>query len=226
MIWAYAALAALLGALGGLGGILSRYRAKPTLVLFTLPAGLYIGLNLLIALIAYWALSTMKVTFGVTRPEAQPWVQAVAAGVGGLALLRTSFYTVRVGDETVQIGPATLLDSILQALDREVDRAQAENRAVTIQNIMQGVSFDRAYLSLPAYCFALVQQLDKETQAEFAQGMLALRDSSMSDRTKALLMGAQLANLVGEDVLAAAVKALGEEILATASSDSPSPHEA
>lgn len=211
----FGVLAALLGTLGGIGGLLGRYRAKPTLVLFTLPAGLYIALNLGMALLTYCAVVSMGVTFGVGQDEAIPWVQALVAGVGGLALLRASFYTVRLGDQTLQIGPAMLLESILQTLDREVDRAQAENRALAIRRIMAGVSFEKAYLALPAYCFALVQQVEQDTQAEFAQAMRALRDTPMSDATKAMLMGAQLANLVGEDVLEAAVKALGAEIAAS-----------
>ncbi len=205
-------ISAALGALVGVSGIATRYRDEPTRVLGTLPALLYVLLNAAVSVLAYGLAYTFGWDFGAPSPEATPLVQAIVAGLGGMVLLRSSVYTLRVGDQDVSIGPYALLQSLLNMLDREVDRHRAKSRAATISRIMKDVSFERAYQPLPAYCFALMQNLDHEEQARFANALKAIYTSQMSDHTKALLLGAQLLNLVGENVLDAAVKGLEAQI--------------
>jgi len=57
-----------------------------------------------------------------------------------------------------------------------------------------------------------MQNLAKEDQTNFGKVLDSIFKSQMSDHTKALLFGAQLLNLVGEEVLQAAVTGLGKQI--------------
>ncbi len=205
-------VAAALGALVGVSGIASRYRDEPTRVLASWPALLYILLNAAVSLLAFALTRSFGWTFGAPSAEAAPLIQALVAGLGAMVLLRSSVYTMHVGDQDVAIGPYTLMQSLLNMLDREVDRARAEARANKVGQIMRDVSFERAYQPLPAYCFALMQNLDHEDQVAFGNALKAIYTSQMSDHTKALLLGAQLLNLVGEGVLKAAVNGLGDQI--------------
>jgi hypothetical protein len=209
--WVDWVIVGLLGALVGVGGIVSRYRDDPGKVLTTVPAIAYILLNLTVSVIALLLARGLGWTFGATADSVR-WAQVLVAGVGGTVLIRASFFTVKVGDEEVQVGPNSLLQSIFGAIDRHVDRLQAETRAAKVGRIMTGVSFEKAKIALPAYCFALMQNLPSEDQQKFSEVAQAIDGTLADDQIKALLLGAQLMNLVGDEVLAAAVKALDQHI--------------
>ncbi len=209
-----------LGGLVGLGGIISRYRDEPFYVLRTIPALFYMFLNAAVSAFALFLARTFQWNFGMSTPEGIRWAQILGAGFGAMILIRSSILTVQTGEEEVHIGPNSLLQSLFDAIDREVDRVRAEARATSVSRIMKNVSFQKAYMTLPAYAFALLQNLEPEAQADFGKLVETIYTAQLDDRTKALLLGAQLLNLVGEDVLDAAVKGLGEHIMST-----PSPTE-
>lgn len=221
-IWDWA-VAGILGILVGLGGIISRYRDEPFYVLRTIPAMFYMLLNASVSMFALFLAHVFEWHFGMSTPESIRWAQVLGAGFGAMILIRSSFLTVHAGDEVLSIGPNSLLQSLFDAIDREVDRVRAEARATSVSRIMKGVSFERAYMTLPAYAFALLQNLSPEDQEDFGKLVKTIFTAPLDDRTKALLLGAQLLNLVGEDVLEAAVKGLGEHIMST-STPSQSPN--
>ncbi|RMF47450.1 MAG: hypothetical protein D6755_05120 [Anaerolineae bacterium] len=223
MLWDWL-VAGILGALVGLGGIISRYRDEPFYVLRTIPALFYMLLNAAVSAFALYLAHVFQWDFGMSTPESIRWMQVLGAGFGAMLLIRSSFLTVRVNEEDIHIGPYSLLQSIFDAIDREVDRVRAEARASSVSRIMAHVSFQKAYMTLPAYAFALLQNLDDEAQKEFGKLVETIYKTPIDDRTKALLLGAQLLNLVGEDVLESAVKGLGKHIEAD-SEDAQLPEE-
>lgn len=114
----------------------------------------------------------------------------------------------------IGIGPAAFLQILLFAADRATDRARARPRAAAVQEIMLGISFERAKEALPSLCFGLMQGLSTEEQATFGIGVKGLESSDMEDAFKANSLGLSLMNLVGEDVLRQAVNMLRTDISA------------
>ncbi len=222
MFWDWV-VAGTLGALVGLGGIISRYRDEPFYVLHTLPALFYMLINAAVSAFALYLARVFQWDFGMSTPESIRWMQVLGAGFGAMLLIRSSFLTVRVDEQDVHIGPYSLLQSIFDAIDREVDRVRAEARANSVSRIMARVSFQKAYMTLPAYAFALLQNLDDDAQKEFGKLVETIYKTPIDDRTKSLLLGAQLLNLVGEGVLDAAVKGLGTHIIAGAEGNAAPP---
>ena len=102
------ALAALLGFLVGLAELVSRYRDAPQQVLYIRPAWLYLALNgaasALVLALALALAHTYGWTFGAS-PGSLRWTQVLVAGVGAMALFRTSLFAVRAGDKDIGIGP-------------------------------------------------------------------------------------------------------------------------
>ncbi len=211
--------------LGGLVGsteIISRYRDAPFRALVRPPALVYIALNAVASVAALGFTQVFGLTFGadIAEPRRLLWTQVLAAGFGAMVLFRTALFTLRVGDQDVAVGPITVLQTILRAVDSAVDRQSAQTRSQSVGRIMGSVSFQRANKALPAYCFALMQNLPKELQAEFGEQTKALVDTpDVDDDVKGLLLGLSLMNLVGEDVLTTAVQALHGKI--TVSSEQP-----
>lgn len=205
---------ALTGALVGAGELVGRYRDAPAKALRTLPSSIYIAINAGASLLALAVIRVFGWTFTIS-PSATAelrWVQVMLAGLGAIALFRSSLFVLRVGDQDVGFGPSTLLQIILGAVDRAVDRSRGQDRADVVDNVMTDVDFAKAQEALPTYCLALMQNLSTEDQEAFGREVLALKESNMSDRAKSLALGLAVMNVMGEDVLRSAVKSLGSEI--------------
>lgn len=77
---------------------------------------------------------------------------------------------------------------------------------------MDKVLFKKAQVALPAYCFALMQNVSAEEQATFGRQIAQLSTADMTDEVKTLTLGLALMNVVGDAVLTAAVQSLGPQI--------------
>ncbi|MDA0160413.1 hypothetical protein OM076_09060 [Solirubrobacter ginsenosidimutans] len=58
-------------------------------------------------------------------------LQVIVAGLAAAARFRSSLFTTRVGNQDVGVGPSALLDTLLNAVDRAVDRRRAVERLAT-----------------------------------------------------------------------------------------------
>jgi hypothetical protein len=200
------------GALVGATELVARYRDKPTAPLRTVPGWVYIGVNGAASGILLWLLQTGQLKVGGIEGMSPGLSQILEAGFGGMALFRTSVFKLRVKDTDVAIGPAAVLQIILDASDRACDRLRAGPRAQRVKEIMTGVCYGQAKTALPAHCRTLMQNLSLQEQNEISNAIIGLDTVAMSDEIKSYNLGLILMNYVGEDVLGKAVAALGVEI--------------
>jgi hypothetical protein len=119
---------------------------------------------------------------------------------------------VRAGDRDIGVGPSGFLQIFLSAADRAVDRIRASARANAVGKIMDGVDYAKAFPSLPPLCLALMQSLSPEDQQQLAQALKELDQNPADPIVKVRLLGLELINVVGIDVLTAAVESLGDQI--------------
>jgi len=134
------------------------------------------------------------------------------AGVSAMAFFRTSLFVVRAGDRDVGVGPSRFLQIFLTAADRAVDRKRAAARSDAVADVMKGIDFMKAFTALPPCCVALMQNVSTEDQKVLERVLEALVKRDTEARVKSLLLGIELINVVGVDVLTTAVKSLGEQI--------------
>jgi hypothetical protein len=119
---------------------------------------------------------------------------------------------MKVGQADVAVGPGIFFQVLLFATDRECDRHRAGPRSDLVSSIMQGVAFDQAREALPNFCFELMQNVPASEQQQFRMVVDALASSKMRDSVKVLNLGLMIMNVVGSDVLRAAVRTLGAKI--------------
>ncbi|MBA4380509.1 MAG: hypothetical protein C0393_07540 [Anaerolinea sp.] len=201
-----------IGAAVGAVELISRYKDEPDNALSSWPAVYYLLINALASVGALGLIRVFKWDFGVTDPAAAGWTQVIVAGFGAMAILRASVFTVKVGAESVPIGPSRFLEALLIAVDQGVDRKRAQGRSAVVSKVMKDISFDKAYMALPTYCLALMQNLPQPEQEQFARKINLIRSADMSPHIKSLLLGLALMNVVGEGVLKAAVEHLGGDL--------------
>lgn len=205
----------LIGAAVGTGELVARYRDAPFKAIITGPGIVYVSINAVAGGAAFVLIRAFRWEFGVdpSNPFALVATQILVAGFGAMALFRSSLFTVRVGNSDVAIGPSSFLTIILDAADREVDRARARDRALSVKRIMTGVLYQKARLSLPLACFALLQNVPAEEQQRVQKEISDLDgDTEVPEHTKLVALGLTLMNVVGELALEAAVESLGDEI--------------
>jgi hypothetical protein len=209
------AIVAALGALVGSGELVSRYRDAPTGALRTGPALFYVFLNLVASIAALFLIRVFDWRFGVTSGEgAVRWTQVGIAGTGAMALFRTSLFTIHVGDRDIAVGPASFLQIFRDAADRGVDRLRAQARGDRVAKLMEGVDYAKAFEGLPPYCLALMQNVADEDQQKMLQALALLdKDQTIDPAIKVRILGLLLMNVVGPNVLTAAVESLRKQML-------------
>jgi hypothetical protein len=215
---AYGAVGAI-GVLVGAVELASRYRDQPQSLTRRTSAWLYVCANGAVSALALLTARTFGWTFGMAGAgNRMIFMQVVICGFGAMAVFRSGFAQIKVGDENVTLGPAAILDALLTMIDREVDRRHGGTRSTKVVKIMRNVDFDRAQVALPTYCLALLQNLAVEDQDELSKLVkLIAASDEMTDKQKSLILGLHLMNVVGPDLLANAVEALKSEIASEAS---------
>ena len=145
-LFAYITVFLIGGTVGG-SELVSRYRDQPARAVTTVPAVFYVSLNAFGSIGALYLIYTYREKLGFPAEPAE-WtsdvlVRAVLiAGFSSLVFFRTSVFKLRVGDADLAVGPSIVLDALLAAADRAVDRVMAEPRAKFVHQIMGGVSFE------------------------------------------------------------------------------------
>ena len=204
--WLDWAAVALLGGVVGASELISRYKDAPWAAIKSWPAIVYIAIN---GAASASALGLMQANDWLAKSHL---TQILVAGVSAMAFFRTSFFVVRAGDRDVGIGPSGFLQIFLAAADRSVDRKRASARSDAVAQVMTGVDFSKGMKALPPYCLALMQNVSPEDQDELRKALNDLEERAAGPSVKSLLLGIELINVVGVDVLTTAVKSLGEQI--------------
>jgi hypothetical protein len=194
-----------IAALVGVGELISRYRDAPERAVVTRPAILYVAINVAAAAAALFLADRFELFKGDTTADVK---KVLLAGFGAMAFFRTALFTVRVGDQDVAVGPIAFLQVVLNAADRAVDRLQARTRATRVAELMSDIDFDSSYKSLSAFCLALMQNLTPDEQAALGEQVNKIAESKADPRSKAMTFGLQLMNVVGDNVLSAAIDSL------------------
>jgi hypothetical protein len=211
--WLDYAIVAVLGALVGGGELISRYRDAPARAIYNWPAFIYVALNVAASLAALALIHIYHWTFGISGGDtAVRWAQVGVAGTGAMALFRTSLFTVHAGDRDIGVGPSSFLQIFREASDRAVDRLRAKARGEQVSKVMTGIEYAKASEGLPLYCLALMQNLSSEEQVKLTQSLALLDKEQIDPAIKVRVLGLNLMNVVGPNVLIAAVESLREQM--------------
>jgi hypothetical protein len=200
--WQIAAVA-LLASLVGVAELVGRYRADPWHSL--VPSGaalLYIILNAVAGVGALLLIRAFNWDFGQTE-HVDIW-QVLVASFGAVAFFRSALFVARIGGEDVGVGPSLILQVLLDACDRQVDRAAAGGMArdVAEQLNITGLSPIQVMDTLPVLCLALMQNFAAADQALLGAELSRFRTASaMGDEAKMLATTIALTKYLGIDVV-------------------------
>jgi hypothetical protein len=164
----------------GFAELVSRYRDEPWRVAWLWPGKIFILLNGLAACLALFILQHFA---SELHAPTDPVLRVALAGTGAMVVIRSKIFTVhQPGGTDVAVGPAFVLDSLLAAINRDVDRQRAMQR-----------------VALVATWAAKLAPHDYNTAHDFLLASLAAFQNMDVDVAKSLR--AQLQQLVSDDTL-------------------------
>jgi hypothetical protein len=200
------------GAAVGASELVARYRDDPWKAVWNGPGLGYVIVNAGASILTFFCLLVIAPawlgTDGKSLTSQGALLAVLTSTVGSAAILRSALFKLKIDNNDVSIGFAAIVDIFLSATDRAVDRKRAGPRAQAVAGIMTDISFQKAQSALPAYCFALMQNVPGEEQRRFGDQINALARDPMDDRVKASNLGLALMNVVGQRVLEQAVSNL------------------
>lgn len=209
-------IAIAIGLVVGVAEVLSRYRDAPFNALATMAGATYVLFNGATAGLALLFLLEVLPLWQDDPPAptlASTLSNALMAGFGAMAVLRSSILTTRVGNKDVEVGPAAFVEIFRRVMDRNIARVRALKRAEEVATLMGDISFVRSYSSLSSICLSLLQSVDADERAAVEQQIGSLANQTgRSDRDKALELGLILASSAGFPALEASIRAIGDRI--------------
>src|SRR5579875_2054741 len=192
--------------------LISRFRDAP-IRLGTSPfVWLYCAVNALAAAMAFELIRVFGWTAGlpVTETSKIVWIRIASAGFSAMVLLRSSLLTVRSGNQDVDVGPGAVLQQLLTALDREIDRREGQLRLLSV-DAFQGLDFAQTSAAAPALCAGVLQSLTADQQAQLKRSIDVIIGGTASSETKLRLLALELMNVCGPDILNAVAKKLRDQ---------------
>jgi hypothetical protein len=194
------------GALTGAGELVARYRDAPLNALWSWSAFGYMFINAIAAAAALKLIDAFGWTFGFEAGgEDFEAVRILIAGFSAMALFRSALFVIPVEGKDMSIGPATLLQSLLEACDRGVDRTRARRRAKAVKRALKNKDYARFGASIPPLSLGLVQNPSDADQKQMSEAVKAIQASGFEDQVKLYLIGLAVLSFGGSDVLTGSV---------------------
>lgn len=193
-------LALVIGTGTALVELLSRYRDEPFKVIAQSHfAWIYLALNGVLALGAYWVLLTSDWAADATQVDRLGL--SISAGLGAAVVLRSRVFTARLGDEQVSIGPGYVVDQLLAIIDRQIDRRRALQRVQIVVEAMDCKDFEKAKTFASTMITGSRQNLTLQEQKDLAAQIREVQDRRIGDQEKAYALGFILLDFMGEEFL-------------------------
>jgi len=187
------------GGLVGLSEILTRYRDEPVRATLNLFGGTYLLFNAVISLAAFLFMRAYgnEIFPSVAKDY---FLTALVAGFGAMVVMRSKLFTFNApGGQEYSIGPAIVVDTILQTIDQKIDRLRAAERQERVFKKLSSISdFQKAadYLEASVLSF---QHLSDDDKAAIHEAIGLYKDRSWDDRLKVMALGFAFLTVAGED---------------------------
>lgn len=198
--WRPLVFAFMFGSLVGMSEIASRYRDEPLRAMAS-PFGLiYAVLNGSFSIAATFIILRFSNTFpGIAADGA---LLAITAGFGATAVMRTRLAVIKGADgKDVSIGPDYVVNILMQAVDKNVDRHRAAVRQTIVVDHLRDIRTLGSFTTAADYLLASLnafQNLDAAVKDSLTDVFEEYQKRTIPDDIKYLAMGFVFLTIVGE----------------------------
>ena len=130
------------------------------------------------------------------------WAAALTAGLGAATVVRARVFSAKVGTQDIAIGPGFVIDQLLNVVDREIDRKQAEDRVRIVRDKMSDVPFDLVEKHVQNMITSGRQNMSPEDSKEFGTRIGSIAgDGELSEAEKSRALGFLVLDMMGPKFL-------------------------
>jgi hypothetical protein len=196
-----ALLSAGFGGATGASEIISRYRDEPLRAIGNKYGLSYVAVNAGLAATAFGLLHHYaKQLLPGAAIEADWLLRAIMSGFGAMVIVRSKLFIFHAEDgKDYPIGPAIVIETFLQMLDRKIDRHRASRRQQRVFTAMAKViDFDRSadYLTASLLSF---QNLSEDEKVKIAKITAAYKAVAWPAALKSAALGMAFLTIAGEE---------------------------
>lgn len=191
-------LAFLLGCIAAFAELLSRYSRVAQIFKF-LSSWIYFLINGLASILSYWLISEFNVDFGVLSDSEIGKI--IVAGTSAMLILRSSFASIKSGNQNIEAGFASITNVFLKSADRTFDRKRSIDDYNEIEKIMKNVDFDKAKIDLPLICLGIMKNVSSDESQILGDAIAKLSHGDGSKKAKSINLGVLVSNIAGVELL-------------------------
>ena len=196
--WLMYLFAFLIGFAVGLSELLSRYDWSVKMILSSGPGWTYTMINGFAAMVAYRAAVDWNIPEGlIGKPE---WWRVVLVSGVAMAVLRSAFATVRIGQERVSVGLVSVVNVFLNRAERGLDQRLTRARWKHVGSIVADLEYEivrEYFLSVTLTALPSLTDRERETiQSETDK----IQQLDVDADTKMRLLGMYEAAKLGDDL--------------------------
>ena len=194
-------IAMIIGAAAGLSELLSRYSWSVSNVTKSSAGRAYLALNAFVALLAYLAAVEWAIPSGL-EGKSEIW-RVLLASLFGMAVLRSSFLNVRVGNEDLPTGFATIVNVFMKRAERSLDQEVVNDRFLKVEPLVEGLTYAATRNYLVTVTEGALRTLSVE-EVDTMHKMVTKIDNAteVDDATKLRLLAMLIIDLTNVDLFA------------------------
>lgn len=196
-----------LGALVGLAELLSRYPWSIRKI-GTFAAGMmYLAINGTVSFAAYCLAVDWELGFGL-EARSEIW-RVLLVGVMAMAVLRSAFANIRVGDKDVAAGFSMLLEVFLRRAERSLDQEIARVYLQDVGKLVEGLTYSGSRTYLVAVTEGVLRSVSQQELDLLKEVVAKVDELDVDDATKMVIFASRVIELTSLEVfthLAAYVK--------------------
>ncbi|MFW9876304.1 MAG: hypothetical protein ACFFG0_24675 [Candidatus Thorarchaeota archaeon] len=192
----------LFGSIIGLAELLNRYPETKYLfgATFLISFG-YIVFNGLISVLALFFLWHIK-SIEINQVLKVDFSNIFYAGFGGMAILRSSFFTINLNGQKVDVGFMQLINTFLYVIDRKISNTIAPKKLKEVSKIVGDTDFERYKYGILALSTTFTNHFTKN-ESEYLNKLIEelSTDSTLTNWEKMLKLGSEVSKFCDTEML-------------------------
>lgn len=192
------ACAFLIGALVGLAELLSRYPWSVRKI-GTFAAGItYLAINGVVSFAAYCLAIDWELGFGL-EGRSEIW-RVLLVGVMAMAVLRSAFANIRVGDKDVSAGFSLILEVFLKRAERSLDQEIARVYLQDVGKLVEGLTYSGSRTYLVAVTEGVLRSVSQQELDLLREVVAKVDELDVDDATKMVIFASRVIELTSLEV--------------------------
>lgn len=167
---------------------------------------IYLFLNGIISVIAFFLLKYCA-NEPLNKVKGIEFVNIIVAGVSGMLILRSSFFSIVKDNKEVNIGFVVVVQLLLDKIDKKIRHNIAAKRMCEIYEIMKDVDYEKAKDELPGLCINYIDDFSAQDSNNLINAIKVI-NGNLSGINKSLQLGREIARYCDVEILRRAVKKL------------------